>query len=95
MPPVLDHETHQATIGSERYDACREKVRKEGYYAQDGWEYVWIGGFAVWMPKWVWITDESSATCRYDKSLTDPKCEGCHRRGQGEQYDQQIRSKGK
>jgi hypothetical protein len=93
--PVLDHETHQTTIGSERYDACREKVLEYGYWAQDGWEHSGVDGLGGSHPKWVWITDESSATCRYDKSLTDSKCEGCHRRGQGEQYDQLIRSKGK
>ena len=93
--PVLDHKTHQATIGSERYDDCREKVRTDGYWAQDGWHHHGVDGMAESHPKWVWIHDSGSRLCRYDMSLTDPKCEGCHRRGGGEAYDQMIRSQGK
>jgi hypothetical protein len=93
--PVLDHETHQTTIGSERYDACRTKKRTTGYWVQDGWEHSGMDGLSGSHPNWVWIDDSSSTECRYDMSLTDPKCEGCHRRGEGEEYDQQIRSQGK
>jgi hypothetical protein len=34
-----------------------------------------------------------STTCRYDHSLTDPRCTNCVHRGDGEIYDEAIRAK--
>mgnify|MGYP000037580911 CR=1 FL=1 len=36
-----------------------------------------------------------SHDCRFDLSETDARCTGCHRVGQGKQYDEMVRSLGK
>lgn len=88
--PVETHEVHPSTVGGDRYTACREKVRKPHYYAPTR-RYRKDGTFVIEQEK---VEDKSSHPCRYDMSMTDPKCEGCERSGQGEQYDRMIRSRG-
>ncbi len=85
--PVEDIPVHPSTVGSERYDACRNKVRQEGYWVQS-LSYRRNPPMRVWH----WVEDSSSTDCRYDRSLTDCKCEGCPRRGQGEDYDRRMRA---
>lgn len=36
-----------------------------------------------------------SDECRYDHSLTDPRCSECEHKGTGEAYDKMIRSNAK
>ncbi len=87
--PGLDYEVHPLTVGSEHYTKCSRKERKSGYWARDV-------RHNMQPPKdvWVWVEDTSSRECRYDKSLTDQKCEGCYSRGMGEFYSDEIRRKG-
>ncbi len=89
--PVLEHEVHASTIGSERYEECQKKVRKPGYWApnriyRDDGSYV---------EEQTYIVDASSKTCKYDMSDIDTKCFGCPQQGLGRQYDTEVRSKGK
>lgn len=91
--PVLDHEVHEKVRhGSDFRYGCHSKnnhVRKDGYFApgrvylKDEHDYATIH---------IYVHDTMSKDCRYDLSLEDKACEGCKRRGQGEQYDQFIRS---
>lgn len=41
------------------------------------------------------IQDSMSRECRYDKSLSDIKCDGCPRRGSGEAYAKKVMEIGK
>jgi hypothetical protein len=93
--PVLDHATHESTVASAQGYGCKNKERKNGYWAQDGWDHSGTDGLSGSHPSWVWIDDNGSTDCRYDLSLKDERCEGCTKRGQGEEYDQRIRSDGK
>ena len=87
--PGLDHDVHPSTVGSKQYDACQKKQRKSGYWAPDICH-------KMNPPErvWTWVEDTSSVECRYDKSLTDFKCNGCPRTGQGVPNDQRIRRVG-
>lgn len=49
---------------------CNNSERKEGYYTQHGLRN-------AGMDVGVWIKDEMSKPCAYDKRGTDSKCEGC------------------
>lgn len=76
--PVLDHPTHEKTIGGERY-GCHGKPRVFiGYQGPDGW-----------------IPNTMSTECRYDHSLSDPKCAECKHAGSGEDYAERIMANGK
>ena len=89
--PVEDIPVHPLTVGGDRYTACQNKVRKAFYFAPNR-RYRADGTFVIEQTK---VEDRSSTECRFDMSLSDPKCdELCPRRGQGEQYDQMVRSKG-
>ena len=85
----IDHAVHPSTISSERYDMCRESVRKDGYWARDM-------SHRMQPPKdvWTWVADRGSKECRYDLSESDPKCEGCKQRGVGRAYDEFVRREG-
>jgi hypothetical protein len=80
--PVDEKEVHPLTVGSERYDACREKVRRGGYWAPNR---IYVDGCA-YAKELVFVVDLMSQGCRYDRSLSDQKCEGCGQRGEGEKY---------
>ncbi len=87
--PVEHHPVHPLTIVSERYDACQKKERQGGYWARNV-------SYKVTPPKdvWIYVNDNMSKECRYDMSLTDPKCAGCTQQGSGERYDKIVRSAG-
>ncbi len=88
--PVEDHPVHPHTIGSERYEACQRKVRTDGYWARNGSHKT-----APPADTWIFVQDKMSVECRYDMSLTDPKCSGCSQQGSGEKYDEMVRKAGK
>jgi hypothetical protein len=85
--PVINHPIHPATMGGKRYGCNGRREFKAGYWAPDR-TYAPDGSFIRT------ITFVESATirdCRYDMSLTDPKCDGCPHRGSGELYADKIR----
>jgi hypothetical protein len=86
--PVPDSPVHESTIAPAFYDACANAVRKDGYW-HSGVEV--INGLPV--PVTNYIIDRSSRECRYDKSLTDPQCAPCPRKGTGEAYAKQTSAK--
>ena len=55
--------------------ACWNKPREKGFWARD----VKFNEFKPPEDGWVWVPDEMSKECRYDKTLEDPKCAGCGR----------------
>lgn len=40
------------------------------------------------------LNHSMSNRCRYDMSVTDPNCSGCMHRGEGEEYEAQVRKAG-
>lgn len=85
--PVLDHPTHEKTIGGERY-GCHNKTRKaKCYWAKDGYHGDGRQNFVL-------VTHSMSVECRYDHSLSDHKCLWCINAGSGEAYAERIRSNG-
>jgi hypothetical protein len=40
------------------------------------------------------LNHRMSNRCRYDMSVTDPCCSGCKHRGEGDEYDAQVRKAG-
>jgi hypothetical protein len=90
--PGLDHAVSEMTkrASSDPY-GCANKSRSRGYYATD--RVYHPGGTYNLAP--VWVEDRASAECRYDQSLSDPRCGTCRKRGDGEKYDFEIRSKGR
>lgn len=85
--PVLDHPVHPLTIGGQHYGCHNRGEFAAGYWAPDR-EYREDG---TWQDAQRFIPHTMSKGCRYDKSLTDSKCAGCKRRGQGEEYVEEIR----
>ena len=87
--PGLDYDVHELTRAGERYGCNGPSKRKPGYWAPDICR-------KTSPPKvvWAWIEDTSSTECRFDLSLKDGRCDGCPRRGSGEEYDQRIRRMG-
>lgn len=86
--PVFDTPVHPSTVGKDRYEDCQNSVRKSSYWMK---EVTYDSGLPVEM--WVKVPDRASKECRYDKSLSDSKCEGCAHRGDGELYWGEYRSK--
>jgi hypothetical protein len=90
--PGLEHAVSEMT---KRTDAdpygCANKPRKSGYYATKR-VYFRDGRYALMT---TWVEDRMSQECRYDASLTDPRCTTCEKRGSGEKYSEMIRSKGR
>lgn len=85
--PVLDHPTHEKTIGGERY----------GCYDRHPFKLAHLGkiGYSVDGRIRVDIVNHTMSTeCRYDQSITDTKCAGCKHSGSGEAYAQGVRANG-
>lgn len=80
---VLTHEVHdKVRIEHDKPYGCHNhQDRSEGYLGS-----TW--GTAKF------IEFRMSKECRYDMSLTDPRCENCKHRGSGEEYNEMVRSKG-
>lgn len=85
--PVLDHPTHEKTIGGDLY-GCHNKTRKRRcYWAKDGYHGDGRQNFVI-------VTHAMSVQCRYDQSMTDPKCSECKHAGSGEKYADGVRLNG-
>ena len=80
------------TCFSTRPYGCSNRKMQPGYYMPVRRYDRETGDFEV---DTKFIEHAMSTECRYDKSLTDQRCQFCDHRGSGERYDQMIRSKGK
>ncbi len=61
---------------------CKDRVWKPGYWVKER-EYSSDGRFTL-VDSFVKYT--MTTACRYDLSLSDPRCEGCRDRGSGEEF---------
>ncbi len=79
--PVEDHPVHVLTKqgADARYGCWNLGAHKPRYFTFN----------------WRLVEHRMSTECRYDKSLSDLKCEGCKHRGSGEAYDLRVRTEGK
>ena len=87
---VIDHPTHELTIGKPTYETCQVKQRKPSYWATDR-RYFPDGSFEFISVR---VPDRSSKDCRYDMSDIDSRCEGCRQVGVGNAYNEHIRKVG-
>ena len=90
--PVETHESSEQVkraIGTPY--GCRDRVFRDDYtlwvreYDADGLHYRMVETF---------IPHTMSTECRYDHSLTDPRCTTCTYKGSGEAYDLLVRARG-
>ena len=89
--PVENHAVANSVriSSSFRYGCNNRPGYKAGYLAVDG---LTLGNLGHTREiSMTYINNNLSKSCRYDKSLTDPACEGCKWRGSGEAYDQKVR----
>lgn len=93
---VIDHAVHdKVKIAEDKPYGCHNGDRDcKGYYAPQR-----FSGSDGYKPMFryeaVRVPHRMSKECRYDMSLTDPRCNGCKHRGSGEQYNEMVRSQGK
>ena len=90
--PVLDSNPHDLTKLTEATPyGCKDREHKRFYalhqreYSEDGYTYTMVNTI---------VDHRMSRECRYDRSLTDPRCRTCKHRGSGEDYDRKIREQG-
>ena len=86
--PVEDHEVHPLTRqgADAKYGCWGESKRKPFYWARN------VNRRLIPpLDTWIMVSDYSSKGCRYDLSLTDPKCNECPRQGDGVAYNQKVR----
>ena len=90
--PVLDSNPHDLTKRTEATPyGCVTRVFRDSYplkvrdYSIDGNSYAMVDKQ---------VDHKMSRECRYDKSLTDPRCSTCRHRGSGEEYSRKIREQG-
>ena len=90
--PVLDSNPHDLTKRTEATPyGCKDRTHKQFYalkqrhYSADGYTYSMVNTL---------IEHRMSKTCRYDRSLTDPRCRTCRHKGSGEDYSRKIREQG-
>ena len=89
--PGLDHAVSAMTKRSDSDPyGCANKEREGVYYGTNR-VYHADGTFHLEMAP---IIDRLSNECRYDHSLTDPRCATCSKRGSGEKYSEMIRRRG-
>ncbi|WP_288081853.1 hypothetical protein [Pseudomonas sp.] len=79
--PVVEHPVHQHGVrdADYRYGCHNRPPFRDTVCVQDGWND--DGTRRV-----VEIPFRMSRECRYDRSLSDSACAGCHRAGSGEAY---------
>jgi len=89
---VLTHEVHEKVkIDINKPYGCHGfGNRYKGYLVQER-SYRNDGTYVL---RDKFIEYRMSHECRYDMSLTDPRCENCKNRGSGEAYNEMVRSKG-
>jgi hypothetical protein len=83
--PVLDHPVHRSTIAPPLYGCNGLPRGPRSYLAPAGWS---ADGYM----RMVQVEPTMSTECRYDLSLTDPRCTGCKWRGSGEDYSARVRN---
>jgi hypothetical protein len=93
--PVEAHEVHEKVrIDAAKPYGCHNRDGfKEAYHAPNRFAGT-TGHQPIWWLERVRIPFTMSRECRYDMSLTDPRCNECKHRGSGEAYDAKIRRKG-
>lgn len=89
--PVIEHEVHDKvkSTGKEPY-LCKNKNIQPYYYVSTR-DYMY--GLTYRMIHTL-VHHRMSKECRYDKSLSDARCDDCIHRGSGEDYAEMVRSNG-
>jgi len=89
MPPVIEHPVHESGIrlSDARYGCFNRKSFQSKYVVMDRDVYTLESKLRI-------LDFRMSTDCRYDKSLSDPKCFGCKHKGSGEAYDRSVREGG-
>lgn len=85
--PVIDHPVHDTTrvnTTTWRYGCHNKKRTGQDYVVQCGWTEDGRADL-------IYCRDVFSRECRYDFSLTDTACDGCHNRGTGEAYAHYVK----
>lgn len=92
---VIDHAVHEKVrIKADKPYSCNNLDRKFPiYHAPDRFAGT-TGDQPIWWLRRKPIKHVMSRKCRYDMSLTDPRCGGCKQRGSGEKYDATVRAQG-
>lgn len=92
--PGLDYEVHELvrSKAGDTYGCWNRRHLADGYYAPSR-QYSPHGSGNFTMVK-TYIPHRMSTECRYDMSLTDPKCAECIHVGSGEEYAAMIRKLG-
>lgn len=86
--PVSDNDPHLTTKreGSSPYSCHNGDRTKKSYWAPVRL-YLSDSSFAIGSKE---ILNTMSRECRYDRSLTDPRCSDCKHQGSGENYAVKI-----
>lgn len=81
--PVEEHEVHEKVkIADNKPYGCHNRLDHCEGYVGSQW------GTPIWIPHVM------STECRYDMSLTDPRCAKCRHQGSGEAYAKQVTENG-
>jgi hypothetical protein len=88
--PVAETQPHSLTQRSATapYSCANGDRSALGYWAPARWFFP-DGSFEMGRK---FILHTMSRECRYDRSLTDPRCATCKHRGSGEEYSIKIRT---
>ena len=94
MPPVEEHEVHEKVKHEADYKyGCHNRMPfADVYIAPDR---VYRADKLTWDDVRRPIQFTMSRECRYDMSLTDPRCTDCKHRGTGEAYAARVRADAK
>jgi len=91
--PVLEHAVHDLTRQKPgaRYGCNGKPRRRDMLLVKAGYSPAADNLRRLERDQlWERIPDNGSKECRYDRSLGDPKCEGCQHRGSGEEYSRSV-----
>lgn len=93
--PVIEHKVTRGAVGAEfRYGCLNRPDPKHGYFIMER-AYTGRNGDGGYALVQSFVPSTGTKECRHDKSLTDPACAGCARRGTGEAYDRFVRENGR
>lgn len=91
--PVIDTEVHPLVRQEPgaRYGCNGKPRRRDMLLVKAGYTSA-PGNLFAMVRKQIWhrVPDNGSKECRYDRSLGDPKCEGCQHRGSGQEYSKSV-----
>lgn len=92
--PVIEHEVHaKVRIAANKPYGCFNREFSPIYYAPN--RKMGSSGYEpIFFFERVRVQHVMSRECRYDMSLTDPRCDGCTHRGSGEKYSAMVSAKG-